>query len=88
MNITPMKKKVLIAEVDTSEIKSESGIIMGNHHGVYESKKGCVLAIGPDVTSVAVGDVVLLEWHKCQVVKINDAQRVVIEEENIIAVVE
>ena len=37
---------------------------------------------------VNVGDEILLEWTKAQVVKINDAQRVMIDEDNIVAVFE
>jgi len=44
--------------------------------------------VGPQVELVKVGDVILLEWAKAQVVKIDDAQRVIIDEENIVAVFE
>lgn len=87
MNVTPLKKKVLVAENKT-EHKTDSGIILEGTTSVRESKQGTVLAIGPQVTLVAVGDVILLEWNKAQVVKIGDAQRVIVDEENIVAVVE
>jgi len=87
MIVKPMKKKVLIAE-NKSEVKSESGIILDDARSVRESKTGTVLAIGPDVTVVAVGDVVYLEWNKASVVTVDGAQRVIIEEENIVAVVD
>jgi co-chaperonin GroES (HSP10) len=87
MDIKPMKKKVLIAE-NRGEVKSEAGIILDDAKSVRESKTGTVLAIGPDVTEVQVGDKVYLEWSKAKVVKIGDAQRVIVEEEDIVAVVE
>lgn len=87
MNVTPLKKKVLVAE-NRTEHKTDSGIILEGANSVRESKQGTVLAIGPQVTMVAVGDVVMLEWNKAQVVKIGDAQRVIVDEENIVAVVE
>jgi co-chaperonin GroES (HSP10) len=37
---------------------------------------------------VKVGDVIMLEWNKAQVVKIGDAQRVIVSEDDIVAVVE
>jgi co-chaperonin GroES (HSP10) len=37
---------------------------------------------------VEVGDKVYIEWNKAQVVKIGDAQRVIIDEDHIVAVVE
>jgi co-chaperonin GroES (HSP10) len=87
MIIKPMKKKVLIAE-NVSESKTTSGIILDGANSVRDSKKGTVLAIGPDVTEVKVGDVVYLEWTKGSVVKVGDAQRVIIDEEFIVAVVD
>jgi len=87
MKITPLKKRVLVAENKT-ETKSESGIILDNATSVRESRSGTVLAIGPDVTTVKVGDVVYIEWNKAAVVKVGDAQRVIIEEADIVAVYE
>lgn len=87
MNVTPLKKKVLVAE-NKSEHKTDSGIILEGATSVRESKQGTVLAVGPQVTLVKVGDVIMLEWNKAQVIKIGDAQRVIVDEENIVAVVE
>ena len=85
MQVKPMKKKILVAE-NKSEHKSDSGIILEGATSVRESKKATVIAIGPDVTLVKEGDVVLLDWTKGTVVKINDAQRVIIDEEHVVAV--
>ena len=85
MIIKPLKKKILVAE-NKSETKSESGIILEGAASVRESKRATVLAIGPDVTLVKEGDVVLLEWNKGTVVKVDDAQRVMIDEEFVVAV--
>ena len=87
MNIIPLRKKVLVAE-NLSESKTETGIILDNANSVRDSKTGTVLAIGPEVTEVKVGDIIYLEWNKAQIVKVGDAQRVIIEEENIVAVAE
>ena len=87
MNVQPLKKKVLVAE-NKAETKSESGIILEGATSVNESKRATVLAIGPDVTLVNVGDIVLLEWTKVHVVKVGDAQRAIIDEDNIVAVLE
>jgi co-chaperonin GroES (HSP10) len=85
MEVKPLKKKILVAE-NKSEHKSDSGIILDGATSVRESKKATVIAIGPDVTLVKEGDVVLLDWTKGTVVKINDAQRVIIDEEHVVAV--
>lgn len=87
MKVTPLKKKVLVAE-NAREKTTDSGIVIAGNDAQGESKSGTVIAIGPDVTLVKVGDKILLEWHKAQVVKIDDAQRVMIDEDNIVAVME
>jgi len=87
MIVTPLKKKVLVAE-NKAEQTTESGIILDGTKSNRDSKQGTVLAVGPDVTMVKVGDVIMLEWSKAQVVKIGDAQRVIVDEDNIVAVVE
>jgi len=87
MNVLPLKDKVLVAE-NRKENTTASGIVIEGAGGLGESKTGTVLAIGPDVKDVKVGDVIYLEWNKAQVVTIDGAQRVMIKEENIVAVLE
>ena len=87
MQITPLKNKVLVAE-NVNERKTESGIILDGANSVAMSKTATVLAIGPDVVDVKVGDVIYLEWSKGQIVKVGDAQRVIIEDKYIVAVLD
>ena len=85
--VRPLKNKVLVAE-NKREAQTASGIIIEGRDAHGESKTGTVLAIGPEVTAVQVGDKVLLEWNKAQVVTVDGAQRVMLLEENIVAVLE
>lgn len=87
MNIQPIKKFVLVAE-NKREVKSESGIILEGARSVNETAKATILAVGPEVEDVKVGDIVLLDWAKASPVKVGDVQRAMIKEEFIIAVVE
>lgn len=87
MNIIPLHKKVLVAE-NISEVKSDQGIILTDAASTRDSKTGTVLAIGPEVTEVAVGDKILLDWAKASVVKVDGAMRVMINEADIVAVFE
>jgi chaperonin GroES len=87
MTVLPLKDKVLVAE-NKKENTTASGIVIEGAGGLGESKTGTVLAIGPDVKDVKVGDVIYLEWNKAQVVTIDGNQRVMIKEENIVAVVD
>jgi len=87
MSFRPLGKKVLVAENKRNNT-TESGIIIegADRHG--ESRSGTVLAIGPDVTQVQVGDKILLDWSKSAVTTVDGAQRVIVLEEHIVAVLE
>jgi co-chaperonin GroES (HSP10) len=87
MNVKPMNDRVLIAE-NKKEQTTTSGIIIEGARGVGDTAQGTVLAVGPDVKAVKVGDVVLLDWAKASPVKVGDNQRAMIKEEFILAVVE
>jgi co-chaperonin GroES (HSP10) len=87
MEIRPMSDRVLIAQ-NAKQETTESGIILEGTRGTGEITKATVLAIGPDVTEVKVGDVVLPEWAKASPVKIDGKERAMIKEEFIIAVCE
>ena len=87
MEIRPMNDRVLIAE-NKRDKKTESGIILEGTRGTGDVSQATVLAIGPDVTEVKVGDVVIPEWAKASPVKVGDVQRAMIKEEHIIAVCE
>lgn len=86
MNVTPLKDFVLVAE-NKKESQTASGIILDGQ-GLGESKTGTVLAIGPKVDAVEVGNKILLMWNKAQVVTVDGAQRVMIKQEDIVAVLE
>ena len=82
-----MNDRVLVAE-NKKEQTTASGIVIEGTRGTGDTAKATVLAIGPEVKDVKVGDVVLLDWAKASPVKVGDVQRAMIKEENIIAVFE
>lgn len=85
-SVRPRKDYVLVAE-NKRETQTQSGIILDGQ-GLGESKTGTVLAVGPDVSAVNVGDKIFLMWNKAQVVTIEGNQRVMIKEEDIVGVLE
>jgi co-chaperonin GroES (HSP10) len=87
MNVQPLHSKVIVAE-NYIESKSESGIILDGVDSLRQTPHATVLAIGPEVTDVAVGDVVMLEWNKATIITVDGAQRAVIDQSNIMMVVE
>lgn len=86
MNIQPMKDKVLVAE-NKRETETASGIVLAGYSS-SDTKQGTVLAVGPDVESVSVGDTVMMEWDKGSIVKVENDFRMIIAEEFIYGVVE
>jgi co-chaperonin GroES (HSP10) len=86
MNVKPLKDRLLIAE-GKKDTTSASGIILDSR-GLGNTTPGRVLAIGPDVKEVSVGDTVYLDWGKSLPVTVDDAQRVMISEKDVIAVLE
>jgi co-chaperonin GroES (HSP10) len=87
MIVKPTRKNVLVAE-NKNTVKSESGLILDTAVSAMESKTATVLAVGPEVKFVKPGDTIYLEWNKGKIVKLGDAQRVMISEDNIVGVVE
>jgi co-chaperonin GroES (HSP10) len=59
MNIIPLKNKVVIERVEQTKTTA-SGIILQR---TDEPDRAKILAIGPEVEDVSVGDVVLLDWN-------------------------
>lgn len=87
IGIKPSRDKVLVAQIARKTVSS-GGIIIENARSVSDNETARVLAIGSEVTEVAVGDEVLLDWSKGNPVTIDGEQRIVIKEEFIIAVLE
>jgi co-chaperonin GroES (HSP10) len=86
MSVRPLQDKVLIAE-GKKDTMTDSGIILDGR-GLGNTTPGIVLAVGPDVKEVKEGDTVYLDWAKSKPVTVDGAQRVMIQEKEIIAVIE
>lgn len=86
MIIQPLKKRVLVAQNKT-ETKTTSGIIIDDASSLRDSKTARVIAIGPEVTTIEVGQTVLIDWSKGFVVKIEGIERVVVDEEFVVGIV-
>ena len=83
--LRPIKTKVILAAIE-KEQKSETGLIIQGSFGDAQYCK--VLAIGPEVTDVAVGDTVFPTWNACKIVKAEEGERLVIDQKDIIFIVE
>ena len=86
MDVKPLNDRILVAE-NKKETTTASGIVIEGARGVGDTARGTVLAVGPDVKEVKVGDVILIDWSKASPVKIGEVQRAIVKEEFVIAVV-
>lgn len=84
--VFPLGTKILAAEVK-KERKSEMGIILENVSSVKETAAACILAVGPNVEKLKVGDEVYIDWAKTKLIVIDGAQRVILDQEDVMAVV-
>ena len=84
-SLRPIKTKVVMAAIEKKQ-QSASGLII---EGSFGDAQYCrVLAIGPDVTDVSVGDTVFPTWNACKIVKADEGERLVIDQKDIIMIVE
>jgi co-chaperonin GroES (HSP10) len=58
--MTPLHNKVIVERIPGETVTS-SGIVLQRSDEVDKAK---VLAIGPQVDEVSVGDIVLIDWNK------------------------
>lgn len=84
--VFPLNTKVLAAEVK-KERKSESGIILEGTKSMNETAAAKILAIGPDVDKIKVGDTVYLDWSKTKLVIVEGAQRVILDQDDIFGII-
>lgn len=81
MNLIPIKNKVIVLKVSGTK-QTASGIILKRSDEPDTAK---VIAIGPDVEVIAVGDSCLVDWNKSEKV---DEFRFILPEDAFIGVFE
>ncbi len=84
MNVFPLGDRVLVAE-EKAESVSAMGIIIEG--GTGDSKTCKVLSVGPEVKNITEGERVFVDWSKGLIIKIDGAQRVLVPESAIVAIV-
>jgi len=87
MKYQPLRNNIIVKDTEREE-ETESGIYVGKTLADPRAKTGTVLAIGPEVEDVKVGDIVYLQWQNIQTVKEGDTYLGVISEDNVLAVAE
>lgn len=84
--IKPLGTKIFAAELK-KERKSDSGIILEGVSSIKETAQAKVLAIGEKVEDVKVDDLVYLDWSKTKLVVVDGIQRVIVDREDVMAII-
>lgn len=84
MKLVPLKDRVACVRLKKTQ-KTESGIILTTEDRA-EVDQAEVIATGPDVTLVSVGDIVLIDWNKANFATIDGIPNYVVAEEHIVGI--
>ena len=84
--LKPIKSKVILELVEKEKLSS-GGIVLQKADPT-EANRGIVLAIGPDVTDVEVGQEVLPNWNSAMKLKFDDKNLYVVDQEEIVLIFE
>jgi co-chaperonin GroES (HSP10) len=87
MNYQPLGNKLIVKDTERKE-ETDSGIYVGKTLADPRAKTGTVIAIGPLVETVKVGDIVYLQWSNIKAVKDGDTYLGVLTEDDVLAVLE
>ena len=79
--------KKIIVELMEKEAVSAGGIVLTRTDS-DEVTRGIVLAVGPEVVDISMGDVILANWNKGQKMKVEDLDAYVVSEEDVVLVFE
>lgn len=84
--MTPLQDRVLVELIEKETVTS--GGILLTRADPAEANRGKVLAIGPTVLDVSVGDVILPNWNQATKIKVEDKDAYIIKEQDIVLVFE
>ena len=83
--IKMLNSRVLVEEI-VEDIKSESGIILGNTNTSANQKIGKVISIGNLVEEVSLGDKVMFDSYKSFPIDLNGEPYLILDIESVIGV--
>lgn len=76
----PLKNNVLVVDAGENTKTTPMGIILTEDFNKGSSKPGIVVAVGPDVENVNVGDKIALEWNSGLPITIKGEKAILIKE--------
>ncbi len=87
MKIKPLGKRILIKQTEQEEV-TKSGIVLPGTASKEKPIIGKVLAVGKKIEEVSVGDKVIFEKHAGTEVKDGEETYLILEKDNVLAIVE
>lgn len=85
-----LRDQVMIEQVEIDDqVKTESGLILtGQSANAGSIRWARVLSVGPEVTAVKEGEIIVPDWNKAQPTKHEGKLIAFIPEEHVLAVIE
>ena len=87
MKIKPLGKRILIKQTEQVEV-TKSGIVLPGTASKEKPIIGEVLAVGKKIEEVSVGDKVIFEKYAGTEVKDGEETYLILEKDNVLAIVE
>ena len=86
--IRPLGNRVLLEIVAVEEVETAAGILLPSSRGPSDTHKADVVAVGPDVNLVDMGDLVLVTTYSGDSVEYDQEAYRIVEEGTILAIIE
>lgn len=83
--IQPLFDQIQI-DIKKAETVTSSGLILSENKDI-KLEQATVLAVGPDVTTVKVGDTILLKAYSADIIELNKEEISFVKEENVLATI-
>ena len=87
MKIKPLGKRILIKQIEQEEV-TKSGIVLPGTASKEKPIIGKVLAVGKKIEEISVGDKVIFEKYAGTEVKDGEETYLILEKDNVLAIVE
>ena len=84
--LKPLKDKLIVTLIEKEKVTA-SGIVLSRADPA-EVNRGTVIAIGDDVTDIAVGDSILPNWNKATKTALDGETFYIVKEEDVVLVFE
>ena len=88
IGIRPLGSRILVQVQKIEEQELSSGLVLPSSNAPQDTHKADVVAVGPDVENVALGDLVLVSLFAGDGVEIEQEMYRIIDEEVVLAVIE